>query len=49
MDEIAGRYLEISNHVTNSQLGGANFEYDSDGNVIGADIIEDKKELEKIE
>lgn len=49
MDEIAGRYLELSNHVTNQQLGGANIEYDQDGNIIGMGMIEDKEEMEAIE
>lgn len=41
MDLIAGRYLEISNTVTNQQLGGANLEYDSAGDIIGVGLQED--------
>ena len=28
MGQMRARYLEVSNYVTNSQLGGANLEYD---------------------
>ena len=49
MGQMKARYLDLSNFVTNSQLGGANLEYDSQKNIMGIGMLEDEEEIRAIE